>query len=71
MSSPVDAFIQGLKSSPRLPRHSLVYHGVMAEEQAAHADPQRSWPEEIQECLAATGITRLYAHQSQAMEGIR
>lgn len=71
MSSPVAAFLQGLKNSPRLPPHSLVYHGVTSERQAAHADPERPWPEEIQECLAATGIPRLYAHQVQAMEGIR
>lgn len=71
MSSPVDAFIHGLKSSSRLPRHSLVHHGVTPEQRGAHADPKRPWPKEIQECLAAAGITRLYTHQIQAMERIR
>ncbi|HDQ40151.1 MAG TPA: DEAD/DEAH box helicase [Desulfonatronum sp.] len=69
--SRVAAFLQGLKTSPRLPGQSLVYHGVLPVRQALFAQEDQRWPVSIQNSLGFMGISKLYVHQAQAMEMIR
>ena len=68
--STVNEYIKSLKSYRRI-GDLVVYHQLMPEKPATWGVPKAPWPDAINKILNASGISKLYSHQSDAMDLIR
>ena len=69
-SPPVQALVQDLRDMEQVGPH-IVHQEVFPGSQAQMQSVQTPWAPEVQALLEDQGITGLYAHQAQAMDGIR
>jgi DEAD/DEAH box helicase domain-containing protein len=69
--SPIFTFIQGIEHAQSLPANCLVHHEVLPERAGRFAPLPEDLPEGFSDCLAGLGVTRLYAHQAEAVGRIR
>ncbi|TVQ98668.1 MAG: DEAD/DEAH box helicase [Desulfovibrionales bacterium] len=64
-------FIKGIEHSQRLPANCLVHHEVLPARPGRFAPLPADLPEGFADCLAGLDVTRLYAHQAEAVGRIR
>ena len=66
----INEYVRSLKSSPRM-GDQVVWHTLMPDSPAVIAEPEKPWPKAIRELMAASGVSRLYGHQAEAVNRVR
>jgi DEAD/DEAH box helicase domain-containing protein len=67
MSPGVKEYVLALKASKRL-GGQVVYHKVLPAVAPQLSDPPESWPDKLTHVLRASGIEKLYRHQTEAID---
>ncbi|MDM8537493.1 DEAD/DEAH box helicase [Desulfobacterales bacterium HSG17] len=66
----INEYIQSLKKAPRM-ADQVVYHTLIPGKIPVFGKPEKPWPEIIESIIKASGISKLYSHQAQAIDRIR
>jgi DEAD/DEAH box helicase domain-containing protein len=69
-SMDINEYIASLKSSRRL-GNQVVFHQILPESPPVYGVPLKKWSREVRAALANEGISRLYEHQTRAIDLIR